>query len=514
MADDDEEAPISVNIAASIPFPRDEKTFKTLEMLPDDLYKVRQWGLSQNQTESNQIAMTGAMLPPDLSRQLELEGDVSLLPRWDAFRRRRLLSAKELIGQGTLYHARRTIKKGSSETLREFWGRVRCLTEINDPCLSTDDINRRTAEQFALGLPNDLQLPLMEKINEKGTMSPAEVLALVDRKERRHRITKTLYVMKRSREESTSDEEDEDGPPPDKRTRSSRESSRPAGKGKGGKGKGRSRDAEDRDHHHNEGAIRQLSQNVRRIMAQTRPKDVKALRRFLGMTGFYRRFIKGYTDIAKPLTQLLGAKVPFHWGREEQDSYDTLVQSLQEDPVLITPDWNKGFILETDASKYAIGGVLMQSDSQGRYHIICYGSKKLTPAQQRWSAVEREIYAGVHFLQAYRYYLDSGVVALRTDSKPFSYIVRQRDITGRFSHWLAILQSFGGLTVEYKTGPSNVVADYLSRDVAAIAVSPVQAWRFDQLEDLKRAQKEDEELCHWFRKGTKPSGTSYESLRK
>ncbi|KAF4684872.1 hypothetical protein FOZ60_007180 [Perkinsus olseni] len=251
MADDDEEAPISVNIAASIPFPRDEKTFKTLEMLPDDLYKVRQWGLSQNQTESNQIAMTGAMLPPDLSRQLELEGDVSLLPRWDAFRRRRLLSAKELIGQGTLYHARRTIKKGSSETLREFWGRVRCLTEINDPCLSTDDINRRTAEQFALGLPNDLQLPLMEKINEKGTMSPAEVLALVDRKERRHRITKTLYVMKRSREESTSDEEDEDGPPPDKRTRSSRESSRPAGKGKGGKGKGRSRDAEDRDHHHN-----------------------------------------------------------------------------------------------------------------------------------------------------------------------------------------------------------------------------------------------------------------------
>ncbi|KAF4684871.1 hypothetical protein FOZ60_007179 [Perkinsus olseni] len=247
-------------------------------------------------------------------------------------------------------------------------------------------------------------------------------------------------------------------------------------------------------------------------MAQTRPKDVKALRRFLGMTGFYRRFIKGYTDIAKPLTQLLGAKVPFHWGREEQDSYDTLVQSLQEDPVLITPDWNKGFILETDASKYAIGGVLMQSDSQGRYHIICYGSKKLTPAQQRWSAVEREIYAGVHFLQAYRYYLDSGVVASRTDSKPFSYIVRQRDITGRFSHWLAILQSFGGLTVVYKTGPSNVVADYLSRDVAAIAVSPVQAWRFDQLEDLKRAQKEDEELCHWFRKGTKPSGTSYESL--
>ncbi|KAF4732810.1 hypothetical protein FOZ62_018102, partial [Perkinsus olseni] len=208
------------------------------------------------------------------------------------------------------------------------------------------------------------------------------------------------------------------------------------------------------------GVIRPMFSNVERIMRSKRPWNLQSLRRFLGMCGYYRKFIKGYSKIAQPLTDLLRGGQRFRWEEREERAYVELVQALLDEPVLTSPDWEQSFKLEVDASKEAIGGILSQN---GR--VISYGSHRLTEAERRWSATEREIYAGVFFTRKFAYYLSNSDFTLFTDSRPFSYLMKQRDPHGRFARWIAALQQFGGMTVQCRTGVSNVAADSLSRDI-------------------------------------------------
>ncbi|KAF4689923.1 hypothetical protein FOZ63_008512, partial [Perkinsus olseni] len=218
--------------------------------------------------------------------------------------------------------------------------------------------------------------------------------------------------------------------------------------------------------------------------------DVKRTLRALDLAGFTTRVDKCKFGLDS-LDYLQGGQ-RFRWEEREERAYVELVQALLDEPVLTSPDWEQSFKLEVDASKEAIGGILSQN---GR--VISYGSHRLTEAERRWSATEREIYAGVFFTRKFAYYLSNSDFTLFTDSRPFSYLMKQRDPHGRFARWIAALQQFGGMTVQCRTGVSNVAADSLSRDIE-VEFAPIET-RIRTLDGLKKAQDEDEDCQAWRR---------------
>lgn len=195
---------------------------------------------------------------------------------------------------------------------------------------------------------------------------------------------------------------------------------------------------------------------VESMVAWPTPTTVKHLRGFIGLTGYYRWFIKDYGLICRPLTQLL-RKGAFNWTTEAQLAFDKLKQAMTTAPVLALPDYTQPFIVETDASGLGIGAVLMQ---QGR--PLAFLSKSLTPRQQALSTYEKELLAIVMATQKWQYYLQGHHFVIKTDHQSLKYLLEQRLSTIFQQKWLAKLM---GLDYEicYKKGKENIVADALSR---------------------------------------------------
>jgi hypothetical protein len=121
------------------------------------------------------------------------------------------------------------------------------------------------------------------------------------------------------------------------------------------------------------------------------PRTVKQVHSFLGFGNFYRKFIKGYSDLAKPLNDLLKKDQTFQWTLEAQTSFDTLKRKFTEEPVLMMPDPSQPFQIKSDASKYASRAVLTQMDSSSRRHPIFFLSKTFTPTERRYEVYDREL---------------------------------------------------------------------------------------------------------------------------
>ncbi|WVZ01111.1 hypothetical protein V8G54_027180 [Vigna mungo] len=173
------------------------------------------------------------------------------------------------------------------------------------------------------------------------------------------------------------------------------------------------------------------------------PSTIKALRGFLGLTGFYRRFIKGYATIASPLTTLL-KKDAFLWTTEAQAAFDTLKKAMTEAPVLALPNFDLPFVLETDASGLAMGAILMQEG-----HLIAFHSKLFCPKLMRSSTYVRELHAITAAVKKWRQYLLGHSFTILTDHCSLKELMTQ-------------LLGFD-YSIHYKTGRTNVVADALSR---------------------------------------------------
>jgi hypothetical protein len=135
---------------------------------------------------------------------------------------------------------------------------------------------------------------------------------------------------------------------------------------------------------------------IEAIANRQEPHSAKAVASFLGLTGYYRRFVKDYSKIAEPLTRLLSPKLKFHWGPEQQQAFETLRDKLITYPILRRPDFSKPFILHTDASGQAIGAILAQKDEDGKEHAVAYHSKKLTPTERNWPITHLECFAVVN----------------------------------------------------------------------------------------------------------------------
>ena len=192
------------------------------------------------------------------------------------------------------------------------------------------------------------------------------------------------------------------------------------------------------------------------------PRDTTSVRSFLGLANYYRRFIKGFAQIAAPMNNLLKSDTPFCWTTDCQDAFERLKDALTSAPVLAYPDFDKEFILSTDASGHALGFILSQKDSNKKERVIAYGGRSLRPPERSWSISERETLALIEGIKNYRVYLAGRKFTAVTDHSALQYLQRTKDPTGRLGRWALFLQEYD-FTVQYKPGRIHLNADALSR---------------------------------------------------
>lgn len=206
------------------------------------------------------------------------------------------------------------------------------------------------------------------------------------------------------------------------------------------------------------------------------PKSVKDVRRFLGFTGYYRRFIEGFAAIARPLNNLLighatnpkakkksaQKRVPFRWGVEEQVSFDTIIDKLTNPPVLAYADYTLPFTVHTDASLDGLGAVLYQFQD-GKERVIAYASRSLKPSEKNYPAHKLEFLALKWAVsEKFHDYLYGGTFEVITDNNPLTYVLTTAKLDATGQRWVASLSDYN-FVIKYRSGNKNADADGLSR---------------------------------------------------
>ena len=188
------------------------------------------------------------------------------------------------------------------------------------------------------------------------------------------------------------------------------------------------------------------------------PSNKREVQQFLGFANYYRRFIRDFSQVARPLHRLTERTTPFQWTRDCQESFNQLRKRLCSTPVLAFPNFKERFILDTDASDVGIGGVLSQRDGEGKERVVSYGSRLLTKPERQYCVTRRELLAVVTFVQQYRPYLLCRKFTLRTDHGSLTWLRNFKEPEGQLSRWLERLQEFE-FDVVHKPGKAHGNAD-------------------------------------------------------
>jgi transposase InsO family protein len=221
------------------------------------------------------------------------------------------------------------------------------------------------------------------------------------------------------------------------------------------------------------------------------PKSVREVRSFLGLTGYYRRFIGHYASKALPLTELTRADSVWRWGHEQQTAFYALKSALSTSPVLVMPNPELPYEVYTDASQFALGAVLLQNHGKGK-QPVAFLSRKLTPTERNYPTGDREMLGIVYALQQWRCYLEGAVFTVNTDHLNHTWFKSKRVLSRRQANWSLWLESYyGNVDIEYKAGSENL-SDPLSRrpDLAALQAA-VPAVSADLLADIKAGYAKD-----------------------
>ena len=205
---------------------------------------------------------------------------------------------------------------------------------------------------------------------------------------------------------------------------------------------------------------------VKAIMDWPIPRSKTEVRSFLGVTNYYRKFIAKYSEIAAPLTDLTQNDVEFMWTEREQSAFELLKVKLTTADVLAHPDEKKPYIITTDASGFAISGVLSQDQPDGTRRPISYMSRKMQGAERRYAPHDKELLAIVRAVDHWRCYLEGTEhpILLQSDHKALQHLNQQPNLSDRQARWVEKLCEFD-FKIEYVRGVDNKVADRLSRRV-------------------------------------------------
>jgi hypothetical protein len=196
---------------------------------------------------------------------------------------------------------------------------------------------------------------------------------------------------------------------------------------------------------------------VKEIVAWSIPTTVTEIRSFLGLVGYYQRFIEGFYKIAKPMTSLLEKGREFKRDEKYQDSFDHLKKRLMSPPVLVMPDLQKGFDIYCDACGQGLGCVLMQEGQ-----VIAYASRQWRKHGLNYPTHDLELAVVVHTLKIWRHYILGTKCQVYTDHKSLEYIFTQKDLNLRQCRWMELIKDYD-LEIHYHPGKANLVTDALSQ---------------------------------------------------
>jgi ribonuclease HI len=196
---------------------------------------------------------------------------------------------------------------------------------------------------------------------------------------------------------------------------------------------------------------------VKNVLSWNTLQNVSDIQSFLGLAGYYRRFIEGFSKIAKPMTELLEKGKTFEWTPRREAGFQELKKRLTMTPVLTMPNIEKPFLIYCNASGKGLGCVLMQDD-----HVVAYASRRLRKHEEKYPTHDMELAAVVHALKIWRYYIIGKRCEVYSDHKRLKYIFTQLDLNLRQQRWLELIKDYN-LGINYHPGKANVVADALSR---------------------------------------------------
>jgi hypothetical protein len=223
---------------------------------------------------------------------------------------------------------------------------------------------------------------------------------------------------------------------------------------------------------------------IKSIMEWPTPKDVSDIRSFMGLAGYYKRFIKGFSKIGCPITALQKKGTKFLWTQKCEETFQTLKHLLTHALVLKIANLEANFLVCTDACKEGLRGVLMHEGS-----VICYESRKLNEHEVNYVTHDLELATIVHALKMWRHYLLGRNFVLMTDHCGLRYMFDQPKLNARQARWMALLSEFD-FEIKHIKGKENRVVDALRRSMKTIHLAVVSTYETDVKERIKMHKKQ------------------------
>lgn len=242
--------------------------------------------------------------------------------------------------------------------------------------------------------------------------------------------------------------------------------------------------------------LRPNPKRIEPVLKYPVPKNVKEIRRFLGMVGWYARFIEKAAELKTPLCKLLRNDQKYEWREDQQQAFEKLKNALITASVLARPDFTQPFTIQTDASDVSIGAVLTQEDENGEEHPITYISRALNADEKGYTVTEKEWLAIIWAIEYFRPYVEGPHFKVITDRPSLQWLMKLKGPTGRLYRWALKLQAWD-FEIIHRKGASHLVPDALSRidhDEVSCMEEIEDQWYIRRFKDI---QKDPERWPDW-----------------